>query len=216
MADVVIASDESGNFDFSGGPRATKYLIVCTVTGDGFAFGDPLLNLRRALAFEGRHLTDGFHATTDPQAIRDRVFAEIPALRVRADATILEKAKAQPHLRGDAPLLKMAWWLHFKYVVPRVLRREDRLLAVVASVGTKKSRGAYLEALRDVVRQVAPRPDHQVAFWRDESEPCLWVADYVAWAVQRKWESADARSYDLIAHLLKSEFDAWASGSVIS
>jgi hypothetical protein len=32
------------------------------------------------------------------------------------DATILEKSKAQPHLREEAHLYKRAWYLHFKYL----------------------------------------------------------------------------------------------------
>jgi hypothetical protein len=38
------------------------------------AVGDELLNLRRRMAWRGLHLDAVFHATTDPQIVRDEVF----------------------------------------------------------------------------------------------------------------------------------------------
>jgi hypothetical protein len=213
MADVLVMADESGNFDFSHNQGATKYLILCTMTADGFELGNQLLELRRTLAFEGRHLRADFHASEDPQAVRDRVYEVLQDADVRVDATFLEKSKAQPHLRSRPALYKMAWYLHFKYVAPRVVRRDDRLLVIAASMGTKKEKGAFLEAIHDVVDQVSPCRDYRVAFWRDESEPSLWAVDYFAWALQRKYESQDDRSYVLIDHLVKSEFDVWETGT---
>ena len=46
MTDVLVMADESGNFDFSRNPGATRYLILCTVTADDFGFGNELLGLR--------------------------------------------------------------------------------------------------------------------------------------------------------------------------
>lgn len=211
MPDVLVSSDESGNFDFSRNTGASKYLILCTVVASDFSFGDDLLALRRNHALQGDHLKADFHATTDPQAVRDLVFDSIRKANIRVDATLFEKSKAQPHLQNS--LYKMAWYLHFKYVAPKVVARRDRLLVMAASMGTKKQKGLFINAIEDVVQQVAPCRDHQVAFWRDESEPCLWVADYCAWAIQRKWERGDDRSYVLIDHLIRSEYDVWQVGA---
>jgi len=49
--------------------------------------------------------------------------------------------------------------------------------------------------------------------WPPESDPCLQVADYCVWAIQRKWERDDSRSYDLIKDKIESEFDVWSIGS---
>jgi hypothetical protein len=40
------------------------------------------------------------------------------------------------------------------------------------------------------------------------SEPCLVVADYCTWAIQRKWERDDQRSHELIAGKIASEIQA--------
>ena len=133
--------------------------------------------------------------------------------KFRIDATILEKSKAQQHLQDERALYKMAWYLHFKHVAPAVATSDDRLFVVASSLGTKKKRGSFHTAVDDVVRQVSPCSSHRVAFWPAESDPCLQVVDYCVWAIQRKWERDDDRSYDLIAEKIQSEFDVWSIGT---
>jgi hypothetical protein len=159
------------------------------------------------------HLDEHFHATEDPQAVRDEIFDLLGRSDLRVDATILEKRKAQPHLHSERALYKMAWYMHFKYVAPRVATRHDRLMVMAASLGTKKKRSAFHRAVDDVVHQVAPCHSYRVAFWSMESDPCLQVADYCTWAIQRKWERSDTRSYDLIKSKIHSEKDIWRVGT---
>lgn len=206
-------ADEAGNFDFSEGVGASRYFILCTVTTDSCAVGDSLLTLRRELGWKGHHLDRVFHATEDPQAIRDEVFALLSAHDFRVDATILEKRKAQPHLQDGPSLYRMAWYLHFKHVAPRIANQSDRMFVVASRLGTKKARGALHSAVDQVVQQVARCRSHRVAFWPADSDPCLQVADYCTWAIQRKWENNDARSHALIEAKIKSEFDVWKVGT---
>jgi hypothetical protein len=42
----------------------------------------------------------------------------------------------------------------------------------------------------------------------------LWAVDYCAWAIQRKWEMDDYRSYKLVADKIATEFDLWRVGTV--
>ena len=53
----------------------------------------------------------------------------------------------------------------------------------------------------------------EVAFWPSNSDPCLQIADYCTWAIQRKWEKNDSRSYDLIKDKIVSEYDIFRFGS---
>jgi hypothetical protein len=213
MPDRYVFADEAGNFDFSRNPGATRYFVLTTVTADDCQVGDDLLALRRDLGWKGLHLDQVPHATEDPQAVRDEVFDLLQASDFRVDATILEKSKAYPRLQHERELYKIAWFLHFKHVAPRIATRADRLFVVAASLGTKKKRGLFHNAVDDVVHQVSPCRSHRVAFWSSESDPCLQVADYCNWAIQRKWERDDTRSYDLIEPKIKSEFDVWRTGT---
>lgn len=212
-ADRYVFADEAGNFDFSKGRGASRYFILCTIASSQCEVGDALLALRRDLGWRGLHLDRVFHATEDPQAVRDEVFALLTAMDCWVDATILEKPKAQLHLRGEAHLYKMAWYLHFKYLA-RHIDASDRLFVAASSLGTKKARGALHTAVDDVVKQLSPCRSHRVAFWPADSDPCLQVADYCTWAIQRKWERGNERSYDLIAPKIRSEFDVWRLGKV--
>jgi hypothetical protein len=214
MARKYLFADESGNFDFSRGPSATRYFILTTVSLTDCLVGNQLLELRRELAWEDRGLDTNFHATTDLQATRDRVFEVLSAHDFRVDATILEKAKAKPSIRASEEYFyQLAWYLHMKYIAPQVVRPDDELLVVGASLGTKRKRAAFHSAITDVVRQVTPTAKFHVGAWDAVSEPCLQVADYCAWALQRKWERGDLRSYTLIREKIRTEFEPFKVGT---
>lgn len=216
MGRVYVFADECGNFDFSRKSGASSYFILTTVTAGTCEAGDALLELRRELAWQGLGLGTDFHATTDEQAIRDRVFPVIATKDIRVDATILEKAKAEPKIRPtDERFYKYAWWLHLKYLASRISHPHDELLVIGASLGTNKRRKAFHAAVEDVVAQVSPTLTFKVASWQSVSDPCLQVADYCAWAIQRKWERGDVRSYSLIQHRVKTEFAPFAVGSKV-
>jgi hypothetical protein len=215
MADCYAFADEAGNFDFSHNTGASRNFILCTVTmKDPAAVAGAMMKLRMDLAWQGLHLDQVFHATTDPQAVRDDVFAAVETFDLRIDATILDKTKAQRHLQSESALYKMAWYLHFKHVAPRIAKRDDRLFVGAASLGTKKKRKAFHDAVNDVVWQVSPCASHRVAFWPFESHACLQVADYCTWAIQRKWERSDTRSFDLISDKVKTDWAAWRHGPI--
>ncbi|HXS32966.1 MAG TPA: hypothetical protein VN758_04225 [Solirubrobacterales bacterium] len=96
MADRYLFSDEAGDFEFSRKSGASRYFILGTVTADDCEVGDRLLQLRRELGWRGVRLDKVFHATDDPQAVRDEVFSTLAESDLRIDATILEKSKTQP------------------------------------------------------------------------------------------------------------------------
>lgn len=211
MADKYVFADEAGNFDFSSQPGASRYFILTTVTTHDPGLGDRVLSLRRDLAWRGVNLDRALHATTELQDVRDEVFELLGGFEFRVDATIFEKRKALPRLYEEARFYQMVWWLHFKFVAPKIVRAGDRLLVTAASLGTKKKRADFHHAISRVASQVVP-VEHRVAFWPAESDPCLQVADYCTWAIQRKWELGDERSHVLIADKIRSEFDVWGIG----
>lgn len=214
MARLYVFGDEAGNFDFRRTNGASAHFIVATVSIDGCEIGHELLELRRELAYQGAALESTFHATQDPQIVRDEVFRLIQSHEFRVDATILEKAKTLPRLQRDTErFYKTAWFMHLKHVLPRVATKKDELLVVVASIGTKKRQRGIRLGIEDVVDQSVPLNHWEVAFWPCASDPCLQIADYCTWAIQRKWERGDERSYALIADKVKTEFAPFRMGS---
>jgi Protein of unknown function (DUF3800) len=204
VATVYLFGDEAGNFDFSHGSGASRYFILATVTMSDCQAGDRIQALRRRLAWRGVHLGAVLHATEDPQAVRDEVFGTLQRCEIRVDATIIAKTLIPVEMRDGHRLYRYAWHEHFGRIASEVAGAGDRLLAVASDLGTRKRRGAFHLAVDDAVRASAHCP-HRVAFWPNMSEPCLVVADYCTWAIQRRWERNDRRSHELITHQIASE-----------
>lgn len=76
-----------------------------------------------------------------------------------------------------------------------------------------RRRAGFHGAVERVVRQVTPTTSFRAASWSGASDPCLQAADYCAWAVQRKWEVGDLRSYALIQAKIATEFDVFRMGT---
>ena len=172
-----------------------------------------LLALRRNAAASGDSDRDKLHATTDEQALRDEVFKVLARHEFRIDATLLEKSKAQPQTRtSEAMFYQYAWYYHFRKVGPSIARRADKLMITAAALGHKKTRAAFKNAVNNTVQQVIERKRWEVSFLESSQDPMLWAADYCAWAVQRKWEMEDARSYALIETRISTEYDLWRTG----
>src|SRR5579863_8460113 len=158
----------------------------------------------RWLAWRGVHLGAVLHASEDPQAVRDEVFGVLARCELRIDATIIAKRDVPAALRDAHALYRYAWHEHLARIAGEIARPGDRLLAVASDLGTRKRRGAFHLAVDDGVRSSARCP-HRVAFWPNMSEPCLVVADYCTWAIQRRWERNDPRSQVLLADKISSE-----------
>ncbi len=213
MTRLYLFADEAGDFEFRRGKNISRYFILCTVTMTTCAVGHALLDLRRRLAWENAPLGEYFHATTDKQVVRDAVFAELANHDFHVQATIMEKTKAQPQVRRDKPrFYQYGWYYHFRFGLRPRLGQYTELLATAASLGTRRERIAFSDAVENVLLQFAGTE------WRTyccpaSSDPCLQVADYCAWAIQRKWELNDTRSYALIANRIGYQYDLWQQGT---
>ncbi|WP_306046324.1 DUF3800 domain-containing protein [Nioella sp. MMSF_3534] len=213
MAKKYLFADEAGCFTFKRGPNISDYFIICTVTLSDLSVAADLVKLRRKMVWGKEPVSDYFHATTDKQEVRDQVFDVIMGHDVRIQATICEKAKAQPKITtSKSRFYKYPWFYQFKHAIAPHLSSGDDLLVTAASIGTKKERMTFCKELDDVMSQTV-RANWAVDFRPSQCDPCLQVADYCAWAIQRKWERGDTRSYDLIKHQITYEYDLWKKGT---
>ena len=209
-----VYADESGNFDFSNNPKASEYFILTTVLIEDYSISAELFELRRKLVWDGFNLRVGFHAAEDKQRVRDAVFDTLRQHHFRVDATILHKRKAQPQLLQSAMrFYKYAWFYHMKYVAPKVATKQDEMLVVAAALATKQKESVFGEAIWDVMAQVSPTSTLRSTIWPAASDPCLQIADYCSWAIQRKWETGDDRPYQLIGKMVATEYDLFRQGT---
>ena len=182
----------------------------CSIAND-------LANLRRELAWEGLQL-DEFHATVDKQVVRDRVYEVICDYDLQFHATIFDKRKAYPYTYAD-PLYfyKLAWYMHFREVAPMIADEKDELLVVASSLQIKRkqktTKAGIHRAVTEVVNQVSPTVICHCAFSPAKTDPCLQIADYMTWAVQRRFELDDPRSWELIKDQAKLVYQPFIYGS---
>lgn len=209
-------ADEAGCFTFERKQGASEYFIICTVTLTDLSIRQSIDELRRRLVWEEAPIGDYFHATTDKQVVRDAVFETLLKHDFQVQAQICEKAKAQPHTRKTkARFYQYPLYYLFNHGLRPHLKKGDALHVTAAAIGTKKERIAFTNALDDVLTQTAYNVPWVVDFRPSHCDPCLQLADYCAWAIQRKFETArkDLRSYDLIKDRITYEYEMWAHGT---
>lgn len=215
-----IFADESGNFDFTKKPDATRYFAVGTVTVDGDQrredLNQELSAVKYQLANAGQDVLGHFHATVDRQVVRDAVYKVLISNDVRLDVTVLDKRKAQPHIRStDARFYQHAWWFHFNRIAWG-LSNVSELVVVASSLGTRKKSNTFRDTIEDVMQQKCPSTlKRRLLWWRDESDHCLQAADYMLWAVTRDMERNDPRSRALISNQIDSCFEPFANGTTL-
>jgi len=212
MKRKFIFTDEAGCFTFNREPNVSRFFIVCTVVMDDCEVASELLELRRKLAWEGADLNDYFHATSDKQSVRDRVYEAMMGHVFSIQATIMEKSKANFAIRRSKPsFYKTGFYFHFKNGVAPLIAEASETLMTAACLGSRRERSAFQDAISDVMRQTHNHGEWKADFLPCQADPCLQVADYCAWAIQRKWERDDLRSYDIIKDRITYEYDLWKS-----
>jgi hypothetical protein len=216
MANCYLFSDEAGCMTFNRNPNVSRYFIICTVSTSNLSAGYALHELRHQLVSEGAELGDCFHAATDKQHVRDRVFETILAHDFRIQATVCEKAKAQPQVRvSKARFYKVPWYFHLKHGLAPYVPENSHLIVTAASIGQRKERATYRNGLDDVASQNIKGATWCVDFRPAMADPWLQIADYCAWAIQRKWERGDRQSFDIIKNRITYEYELWRHGTTL-
>lgn len=219
MTRHYLFADESGNFDFSRRRGATKYFAVGTVhlVGDDAvaAVRADLLRLRTELGWRGLFGGGAFHATDDRQLVRRDVFAVLQRHAFQTDVTLLEKSKAQPHLRRDDPtFFRYAWQHHLQDLAPQVGGPDDEVMVAVATIGTHRLRAAFRAAVGSAIEASPWTRPPRLVFASADSDPALQAADYLLWAVMRSWHGSDDGTLAPVIKNVRSQRDVFASGCV--
>lgn len=208
---VYVFADESGGVDWTGGRGCSRYWILATVTLTNCNLGHILLNRRREMAWRGIGLNEEWHASESSRDIQKAVFELLSEADFLADLTIFEKSKVPDIYRSSlAKFYEFAWYWHFARLAPDLVQRDDELFVVSASIGTKQVRRACFDAVSRAIQLNAPGITHRVAHWRDDSDPCLIIPDFVAWAVFRYREWMSPAFYRQIQPKIRSELDFFA------
>jgi len=208
-----IFLDEGGNLDFS--LKGTKYFTLTAVTRVRTFDADNELNrLRFDFLEKGRDI-EYFHAAEDKQAVRNEVFAIINKYihNIQIDSLIVEKRKTGPALRADTRFYPEILGFLLKYVLNGLKPKPVIILTDALPLHRKKK--TIRRVIQKHLNRILPNGIPYTTF-HHSSKSCygLQIADYCNWAIFRRWESGDERSYKLIRSAINSEFDIFQTGKI--
>jgi len=211
MADrfLYIFLDEAGNLDFSTG--GTRYFLLSSVTKERpFHAYKELTELRYDLVELGMNI-EYFHAAEDTQATRNRVFDIIRRnlAGIRVDSLVVEKRKTAPELRTEERFYpEMLGHLLRGVVSTFEMAQYAEVIVFTDRIPVQRKRQAVEKAVKTTLTRMLPQGvRYRVLHHASKSNFDLQIADYCNWAVYRKWDRADERSYQLIRPVVQSEFD---------
>ncbi|MEW6200331.1 MAG: DUF3800 domain-containing protein [bacterium] len=220
MKTLYVFVDESGNFDFS--PSGTKYFVLTALSTDSpFKIGAPLLKLRYDLlpnyACGSSMETSGyFHASEDTQLVRNQVFSVLFNLsdNMRVDCVVAQKNKTNPTLRQNhVSFYKVLGEAALKYALNRAHWQDyEHVVLVFSSLFDRKKRGILKQSFKSLIKRIS-RVSFALYFHDSKFDFCNQAVDYFGWAVYRKCESEDTRSYNTISSLICSEFQIFEKGT---
>lgn len=213
MATLHVAIDEAGDFSFK--PNRSKYLILTAAfTYNPRPLATELTSLRFLLMKEGHDL-QSFHCCEDKQAHRDSVVTRLMADNEWSFASIVvDKRKVNPVLhRPEVFYPKFATPLLRFILRGSVAPGTHNLVICTDTIPVAGKREGIIKVLKTTCAAELPKAALRIYSHPRASNKWIQVADYCCWAVQRKWESNDTRTYDTLKHRLKKpELDLCAHG----
>jgi Protein of unknown function (DUF3800) len=212
---LYIFLDESGNLDFSR--NGTRFFQITGVVQERPFESYKLLSELRYDLIEAGHDIQGFHATEDLQEIRNRVFAIIQQFLhlMRVDALIVEKRKTRPELQQESVFYPELLGYFLRHVLRATnLEPYKEVLVLTAKLKSGRKSKEFERTVKTTLSRVLPRNVR----WRVLHHPShcnfdLQIADYCSWAIFRKWNNGDGRSYDLIRSAIRRETNIFARGT---
>ena len=219
MKTLYLFIDESGNFDFS--PSGTKFFVLTVLSSiNPYDIASPLLKLRYDLLpnYEcGSRMEEQgyFHASEDAQKVRDNVFSIITKVddTMRIDSVIAQKNKAnQKFHHQPLEFYKVLGEALLKYAFNRAEWHDyNHVVVVFSSLFDKKKRGILKQSFKSLIKQYA-KVSFALYFHDSKFDLCNQATDYFGWAIYRKYESSDDRSYITVQYFIKSEFPIFNKG----
>lgn len=210
---LYIFVDESGDLNFSrkGSLYYTFTAVITThpTTGiekiKGLQFdllaGRKYPDLSRE--YLDKHLCQHFHATEDKQLVRDEFFSVICSLgSYQVNSIVVRKDKTTPEFHN-----KNFFYPKFLGILMGDVFSEydySSLHIFLDGCAISENKELFKKAIKTEIKVCNPKTEFWIYFPNSASFSYLQIADYVNWAIFRKWEKGDVRSYQLIESILQA------------
>lgn len=212
-----IFFDESGNMEFS--PKSSKFVVVLAlnIVKSPEALMEVYWQLRHGLFINPPSDTGTtkpyrnrrFHAAEDPQVVRNKVYNLITDYLhlFSAHAIVLDKNEVFPFLKDEKWLYEALYYFSLRSIVKhsgwlKSIENAQLLIDQTQESHLRKSTvGGILKAKHEF------HVPHRIGIHHVSSltHPFLQFADYFGWAIYKKHERDDLRSYDLISKAIDLE-----------
>ncbi|MBM4036781.1 MAG: hypothetical protein FJ291_34030 [Planctomycetes bacterium] len=141
--------------------------------------------------------------------MRDLVFAIVAASldSLHIEALVVEKRRTQPHMYAAERFYPVMLGQLLRAVLDPVNRRDfGELIVITDSLPVSRKRHAVEKAIKHTLASSLPA-GARYRLLHHASKSCLGlqVADYCNWALFRKWERGDTRSYEIIRPAIRRE-----------
>ena len=210
--------DISGDYTFSS--KGTTYL-VCT----SLMCTDIVLGVNQLCLCKHRQIDNGldithFHAAEDKQATRNEVFDIIEQLtHLRVDSIIVEKRKTHEKLQEPKYLypflIEKILQYPFDYRGVNVEQYDKVFVFLDRESCSRREKGYIKQAVKRYLHNRLQNISFRLCMHPSSTHNHLQLVDYCRWAIFRKWERVDSRSYNKIRSLIKSEFPIFRYGTTI-
>lgn len=204
---LYLFIDESGNFDFS--KNGTKYFVLTAlITNNPTKVAIPLVKLRYKLLcnnLSGAFQENGyFHASEDLQVVRDKIFKILTSYKrgLVIDFVALKKGKIKKNKDFETEFYKkIGQKLLNKVFNSNLTNKYSEVCIVFSSLFDKKRRGLLKQIFKSTIKSLF-FGTYFLYFHDSKFDYCNQAVDYYGWAVYRRWENSDMRSFNLIKRLV--------------
>lgn len=164
---------------------------------------------------EPRITQEFFHCTEDNRFVRKRVFELLAKLLPdkSVDTVVVEKSKTGPALQPTEQFYPRMLGYLLKFAIKEAPDGIGEVVVITDSLPVAKKRKAVEKALKqNLVKMLPGGTPYRVMHHASKAHYGLQIADYLNWAIFRKWEHEDTSSFEIIEHLVRSEFNIFRSG----
>lgn len=210
---VYIFLDESGNLDFSA--RGTRYFVLTSVS---MVRPFPMYEALDAYKYDCLEFgleNEHFHCSHDNRHVRARVFSIIRAHLddVGVCSIVAEKRKIELSLASDGRL--------YAAMLRRLLRRAlsratdlkpSEVVVIADAVPLRSRRQAIEKSVRSALFEtLSHRPTYRILHHDSRAHYGIQIADYLCWAVFRKYERGDSGYFHQIRPTMLGEIASFES-----
>ena len=201
-------------------PRASKHVVVVVmkvVTGAN-GLMEKCWSLKHSLfiappddaEIKHRFQNKRFHASEDPQPVRSMVFDLIANNigRMQVRAVVIDKDDVDTKHRNEEWLYENLYFYLFRSILERSgwTSAGDKVQLLIDLTEDKRMREATIKGVRSAEALTAAPFISAVHHVSSFHHPFLQLADYFCWAIYRKYEKPNLRSYKLIKEAVQDEW----------